>query len=420
MDLRNKKGSFTIFATLAFMAVLIMVSAVLWASGQKAISSSCESLGRLWGRSILAEYDIILKERYGLFGFYGNELLVGEKLDFYAGAAFDRKKYIEYGGAQCFLEGWALTDEDIFRKQIGETVLSGMVPLPQNRPAETEPVADGVTAVNRRITSQWILKGLPSGGRGGGVGITALVQKLKEDFSFSAIVSNTAVDTYIFRFFRDCMDGRELGDTYLRNEIEYILSGKADDEKAFKNVQNTLVALRNGLNLAYLYTCEEKAGAAMAAAEVITPGPAAVVTQAVILETWAYLEAKNDLKILCDGQAVACFKDDSNWALSLENVLASEFSSEYYGDDMTGQEHELSGGKDYVKPPDMSGIEYEDYLRILMGAMPENLKILRAMDLIQINMKYLCCDWFLLEDYYGGLNFSFEVNGKKHEFEEEY
>lgn len=403
--MHSKKGSFTIFVTLFFAAVLIMVSAVLWASGQKAISSSCESLGRLWGRSILAEFDIALKERYGLFGFYGNEFLVEEKLDFYAMETFGSKEYIDYSGAVCSLDGRALTDIGVFKKQIGETVLSGTVPILQTKTAGNGETAEIAT---RRITSQWILNGLPSGGQGGGVSVFSLIDKLKNDMSLSGLAGNAAVDTYIFRFFKDYMDDRELGDTYLSCEIEYILSGRADDEKSLRNIHNTIVALRNGLNLMYLYSSAEKAGAAMTAAEAITPGPAAIATQALILETWAYLEAKNDLKILCDGNSVACFKDDSNWALSLENALMA-----YEGND----EEE---GPGYIKPQDMSGIEYEDYLRILMGAMPENLKILRVMDLIQINMKYLCYDCFLLEDYYGGLNFSFEVNGKKHEFEEEY
>ena len=80
----GKKGSFIIFLTLAFSAVLIMVYAVIRASGQQAIGSTAQNFGRLWGRSILAEYDRTLKDRYGLFGFYGNEFLVEEKLDFYA------------------------------------------------------------------------------------------------------------------------------------------------------------------------------------------------------------------------------------------------------------------------------------------------------------------------------------------------
>ena len=411
LDLHSKKGSFTVFVTLAFAAVLIMVSTVLWASGQRAISSCCESFGRLWGRSILAEYDITLKERYGLFAFYGNEFLVEEKLDFYAGISFGSKDYIDYSGAVCSLDGWSLTDKDVFIKQAGETVMSGTVPLPVFRESADESKDAAVTvSPDRAITSQWILKGLPSGGKGGGVSISSLISKLKEDMSISGIAGNATIDTYIFRFFRDYMDGEELGDTYFRGEIEYILSGRPDDGKSVKNVKNTLLALRNGLNLAYLYTCEEKAGAAMAAAEMITPGPAAVATQAVILETWAYLEAKNDLELLYDGQSVAVFKDDTNWALSLENALQSE-----PGDDMAGEE-----SKKYVKPQNMSGIKYEDYLRILVASLPESLKIQRVMDIIQINMKYLCCDWFLLEDYYGGLNFSFEVNGKKHEFEETY
>ena len=42
------------------------------------------------------------------------------------------------------------------------------------------------------------------------------------------------------------------------------------------------------------------------------------------------------------------------------------------------------------------------------------------MDLIQINMKYLYCDYFLLKDYYTGLKFTMNVNGVEHEFEETY
>ena len=42
------------------------------------------------------------------------------------------------------------------------------------------------------------------------------------------------------------------------------------------------------------------------------------------------------------------------------------------------------------------------------------------MDIIQINMKYLYCGAFLLEDYYAGLGFSFRVNERVYEFNEDY
>ena len=55
--LRSKKGSYTVFIALAFSAILIMVIAVINAAGQQAIGSTAQHFGRLWGRSILAEYD---------------------------------------------------------------------------------------------------------------------------------------------------------------------------------------------------------------------------------------------------------------------------------------------------------------------------------------------------------------------------
>ena len=78
--IKNKKGSYTVFITIAFSAVLIMVIAVISAAGERAIGSTAQHFGRLWGRSILAEYDRTLKDRYGLFGFYGNEFEVAREL----------------------------------------------------------------------------------------------------------------------------------------------------------------------------------------------------------------------------------------------------------------------------------------------------------------------------------------------------
>ena len=46
--------------------------------------------------------------------------------------------------------------------------------------------------------------------------------------------------------------------------------------------------------------------------------------------------------------------------------------------------------------------------------------MLRMMDLIQINLKYLYLDNFLLKDYYTGLKYEMNVNNKKYEFEEAY
>ena len=62
------------------------------------------------------------------------------------------------------------------------------------------------------------------------------------------------------------MNDRNLGETYFKNEIEYILTGRLDDSDAKQKVKNQLILLRNALNLTYLYSCSEKSNAALAAA----------------------------------------------------------------------------------------------------------------------------------------------------------
>ncbi len=404
----GKKGSYIIFLTLAFSAVLIMVYAVIRASGQQAIGSTAQNFGRLWGRSILAEYDRTLKDRYGLFGFYGNEFLVEEKLDFYAGYTFDEKKYITYDVSECCLDGKVLTEKENFNNQIKEVTLSGAKPTPLKKETEA-----GGEQTSRCINSQRIIQSLPSRGKRGGPGVAGLIDLIREGKPLSSVLSETAQNVYAFRFFRHRFSGVELGDTFFNCELEYIISGKADEEKAARSVKNDLLVLRNGMNLIYLYSCDEKRTAVAAAAEAATPGPAAAVTQALIMETWAFLEAKNDIRILCDKKPVRFIKYDENWAVSLENVLSMLFGDE----DSEGSEDEIKG---YIRPEQMEGMGYEDYLRILFGIVPEETRTLRMMDIIQINMKYLYYGGFLLEDYYTGLDFTLRVNGRKYEFHEKY
>ncbi|MBO5994629.1 MAG: hypothetical protein J6Q41_03875, partial [Firmicutes bacterium] len=201
---------------------------------------------------------------------------------------------------------------------------------------------------------------------------------------------------------------RDLGKTYFTNEIEYIISGKLDDEKARKVVYYELLAERNALNLAYLYNCETKRQATLEAAELLTPGPEALLTQALIMEAWALLEARNDIEILYDGEGVPLLKEDDNWALSLEAAI-----DEVFGDD---RELDTDKKKKYVSPKSIEGEIYEDYLKTLLLAVPEKKKLLRIMDLIQINMKYAYCDHFLMDDHYQGVDYEIKVNGKTHEF----
>jgi len=405
---RNRRGAYTVQIVLLFGGMLVLVYAVIAAAGKLAVFSSAEHFGRLWGTSILAEYDLNLKDRYGLFGFYGNETMVENKLDYYARYTFSGKSYIEYGGTVCSLDGFSLANPELVKAQMAEAVLFGSRPhgLVREMPGEF----GGADFGYRRITSRWILDSLPSAADSGNWDVTSLVSSIKNGKGFSSLVGASSVNQYIFTYFQHNQSTAGLGETYFRNEIEYILCGKTDDEAARKAVRRKLVTMRNMLNLAWLYSSPEKRELAMALASALTPGPEAVITQGILLELWAYAEAENDMRILEAGQTVPLTKSEATWALTLENAMASAEESPADG----------AAGIDFIAPPVMEGQNYGEYLRMLLSAVPEKTRILRAMDLVQINMKYLYCDYFLLKDYYTGLSFSMEVNGVKHEFTETY
>ena len=128
--LHNKRGSYIILLTISLCAMMILVYAVFYASGQAAIGSTVRSFGALWGRSVLGEYDRVLKERYGIFAFYADPLLTERKLDAYTDYTCRGKTYLHSQGARVELEGYSITEAENFERQIKEAVLAGVRPSP--------------------------------------------------------------------------------------------------------------------------------------------------------------------------------------------------------------------------------------------------------------------------------------------------
>ena len=407
----GKKGSYTVFLAMFMSGMMIMSGAVISAAHQMAVDSSCEDLGRVWAGSILGEYDRELRDRYGFYGYIGNEDLTREKLVRYADWSFKKKKYIKMTSLDCHLKEYKLTDLDTFRQQMMKITASLWRPVPFDSESgisgsdKTDGVSEGSgnksVSAHRYISAGWIIGGLPSRNCSG--------QSLKG--SGGSSLMETA---YIFKSFKDHVDERELGKTYFRNEIEYIITGKLDEERSRKLVYAEIFTERNALNLAYLYSCTAKRQAALEAAEIITPGPEAVLTQAIILEIWALLESKNDLALLYDGKQVPIMKKDDNWALELKKAV------DVVEEDKDTEELDTGESKKYVKPKRIEGQKYADYLKTLLIAVPEKKRLLRIMDLIQINMKYAYCDYFLMDDLYVGLDYTMVINGKEHTYHDEY
>lgn len=395
----NKEGSYSVFALMIFLSMVICIGAIIKSAGDIAIGGTVNSYGTLWAKSILGEYDLCLKNRYGLFGFYGDKGSVEDQLLKYMDYSFQSKEYIYYEEPQCNLEGYSLTSTDNLLKQIELLALENAVISYGNRGVQDVSDSDGAWDFeNRSITAGWIIESLPSYGKTEDLYILQLAEKIKGGISIESLRENAAVDAYIAYYFKDYVDAKGIENTYFRCEVEYLISGQLSDEGARESCQSKLILMRNMLNLYYLYTCPQKRDSAMAMAVTLTPGPQAVLTQALILEAWAYMEAENDLKILYDNKAVPLLKKDCNWALSLEGMY----------------------NEDYVVPDTLEGLDYSNYLGILLCGLSQETELLRIMDLIQINMKYTYCDYFLLKDYYSGLSIKLNVNGNRYEFEDAY
>ena len=133
----------------------------------------------------------------------------------------------------------------------------------------------------------------------------------------------------------------------------------------------------------------------------MTPGPAAAATQKALLAAWALAESVNDYRLLLDNHKVPVMKSEVTWAIDLDSVIANTSDKYVY----TGVEQ---------------GETYEDFLRLFSSAMDGRVRLLRIMDLIQINMKYLYYHTFSLKEYSGGLRFQMTVNGVEHEMVKEY
>ncbi|MGI6177071.1 MAG: DUF5702 domain-containing protein [Eubacterium sp.] len=377
-----------------------MVSVFINESRSAAIAGSVESLGRLWASSILGEYDRNLYDRFGLMGFYGTEREISEKLDTYADCSFKGKSYIEAGNCAAHLYEYSLTDIGEFRRQVSICGAASICEEPACGISEEAIESD------RSITDEYLLAMLPSEGRDD----AALLSRVKNLFSGNSGVPDLLkagtdmyfADRYIKHYFHNMMS-EPSDDSFLKYEQEYLICGRKSDTANRRGVKVRIVAVRESANLAYLETDEEKKAIALAAAELIATPALAPAVQQTILLSWALAESVNDYEILIHGGKVPFVKTKENWATDFDSVNKEMPQDGFYIDN--GCE---------------SGETYEDYLTLFITLMDTDVKYLRMMDLVQIDMQYGYYGNFFLKDYFTGLRYSIEVNGEEYEFEDEY
>lgn len=392
----DKKGFFSVYACLFLVTILATAGIFIGGAKQSAVSGTAAACSSLWSQSILAEYDLNLQQRYHLFGFYGHTAMVRDKLEFYAEENYGGKKGSGVEITSCSLYEHGLRNPETFGKQVASC---GKIALTD---AFNKPVKE-IQSITHHETPgpQVLFDDLPS--EGCKTGLSAA--KLAGNFDLKNLVKK-GTDAYfqmayIFSHFKDLCDQRDLGATYLQSEVEYIIGGKTTDSANEKVVKRRIIALREPINLAFLKQDPSRSAAVYAAAAFLTPEAAEATAQS-IMASWAYAESVNDYNLLIKGYAVPKIKTISSWATDLDSVLAED------------------GAEGCIYTGETEGDTYEDYLRLFLFSMNESSRLLRMMDLIQINMRYSYYADFSLEDYYGGLSYTYNINGETCHVEETY
>jgi hypothetical protein len=205
------------------------------------------------------------------------------------------------------------------------------------------------------------------------------------------------VNEYIMSVFGRANDNKRDSSHFFDYEVEYIIAGKTSDRANYSSVKFRLYFLRLALNNAAIMMDQKKiATATMLAAGIsaATGGGKEDAIKATILELWVLAETDNDMKLIDAGENIAILKNAQTWATDdIEAIMNGVIMREM------------------IKPPDPSGIDYGEYLRILLFMTNRDTRLFRMMDLIQINLKGTYNADFQIRQHYVGYSFEAEVNG---------
>lgn len=358
----NKTGSSMIFlsmilAGLIGLAVLLAVNA-----GEKAELSYRRTVTDMACRSVLSEYDLKLKYDYGIFAFRGAEKYIEDRLSYYLGYAEDNSNIMFSALPETMsadVKGFEIIDTDNFEKQIIDAAKYGFF--------SPKPGSEAVPGRERaQLDSAAVISGLPSAGFTGKA-LDLDFPDLTED-GLKGLISETGktfmTNKYAFSVFNCKTKQLENRDSYFKYEIEYLICGYFADAGNLDKIKDYLVTLRTPVNIAKIYADPVRSSEALAEAEAIAPGPGAQAVQLLIITDWAIEDSKKDAEALFEGEKA-------------------------------------------------DGLAYEDYLALFLSLQDRETKLLRMMDLIQINMRKDYYNGFLLSEHFCGFYLDTKAGGKE-------
>ncbi|MDR1572299.1 MAG: DUF5702 domain-containing protein [Clostridiales Family XIII bacterium] len=452
--IRGKRGSTSVFLAIALASMLVVAGVLVRAAGLSAGRSYGDAVFQMAGRSLLSEYDRRLYHDYGIFGLRADESSARAKLLHYSDASLERKSAAgrrtvwlmpcEASGLEVDLKEFSLLNPDVFERQ----ALSDIKYVMANRlaegltPAKKAPASAAKgDAGDREINNQVVLGNLPSKGLGGGgpsvPGMLAAGLPSASDLLGGSSKSFLLSEYLLARFSHGNGGSSSLAEnheSFYENEIEYLLAGKSSDKANIDAVKAKLRLLRFALNEVSIHTDREKmsqaSNLASYLASILPPTPLTPFLGEMIIAVWTVLETGNDLKLIEAGEKVALVKNPRQWAIGIDavpGVIVSYIKgfravegSDVNVLDVKDQAEAVAGGSGPISPEDRSGFSYRDYLRLFLYFTGRETKLLRAMDLIQINMKAGYYGDFLMQEHYAGLRYSVTMNGDDYSYTQRY
>ena len=399
----NKKGNISVMLAMIWVSLIMIAVVLVNVSAIASNYSYCDCVMQLAGRAVLSEYHKALKEQYGIMAFKSYEQEVRDRLLFYVNSSLKEKatgnsltliKPI-LSSLSCDLRSYSLADANNFENDIID-----YMKYPKKQKNEERTYQGKGELINHKIINNLPSKNLE-----------------EENFNIGTILSNglpswselihsntrkLIVDRYALENFNYRLGMESKGETFFKNELEYILYGKLSDRENQDEFIKDFRTMRLILNSAHIYADFEKRNQVLEMAELMTPGPQAAITAVALAEAWAYAETRNDAKLLVAGENVALYKNKQNWALDLESAVS--------GTKTDG----------YIKSADSKGLNYKDYIRLFLYCEQREAKLMRMMDLIQINIQGNFDESFYIKDCYIGLKYEADINGQEYGYVENY
>lgn len=433
------------FLVMILSAILLLAGVLIQAAGLSAGKSYGDIVFQAAGRSLLSEYDGRLYADYGLFAMRSDEEQAVRKLSHYSDAS------LKTGGRagavwllpckvtdlRVRLSDFSLLDAGAFEKQVLNDIKYIMVNnlADKLRAAPSAPSAGAGEA--RSINNQTILNGLPSKGLGGSGPSAAFM--LAAGLPSAGEILNGGTDAFLvteyimarFAHAHAAVPNLASGHArFFQNEAEYIIIGGRDDAENLKNVESRLRLLRFALNEVFIHSDGEltsQVNALVSSLSAVFPLLPVPLLRELIYAAWVAVETENDMKLLRAGENVALLKRHGNWATESKVIpsiivayLTSASNSNKTPPNIKDTSENAALRMNAVLPRDASGFSYGDYLRLFLFFTSRENKLLRCMDLIQINMKIGYYEAFLIREHYVGLRYELVMNGDSYSYRQSY